>query len=314
MSTEHIIKVENKNLHASFCKDYQPILTIDSGDTVQFQTADIDWGYISKDGKRVLYESREKETIWGHPLIGPIAIKNAQPGMTLEIKINNIVPGWYGWNCAGGKKNWQNTQLGVSEENEIKLDWQLDNEKDIGICNFKENLFSVKLSPFMGVMSTAPSEPGIHSTIPPRYCGGNIDCKELTKGSILYLPIAVEGGLFSIGDGHAAQGDGEVSGTAIECPIDMVDLTFVLREDMPIHMPRANTPSGWITFGFHEDLNEATIIAINEMLQLIQHLYHVNKLEAIALASVVVDLRITQIVNTVKGVHAVLPHGSLDKI
>jgi acetamidase/formamidase len=311
MCTKHIIEANNQNLHASFSRDYQPILTIHSGDSIQFKTTDIDWGYTSIDGTRVLYESREKEPFWGHPIIGPIAIKNARPGMVLEIKINDIIPGWYGWNGAGGKKNWQNLQLDISEQDELSVDWLLDLEKNSGICHFKNNSFSVKLSPFMGIMSTAPSEPGIHSTMPPRYCGGNIDCKELTKGSILYLPIAVEGGLFSVGDGHAAQGDGEVSGTAIECPMDLVDLTFTVREDMHIKMPMANTPSGWIAFGFHEDLNEATIMALNEMLQLIQDLYHVDKLEATALASVAVDLRITQIVNSVKGVHALLPHGAI---
>jgi len=160
-------------------------------------------------------------------------------------------------------------------------------------------------------MSNTPSEPGIHTTIPPRYCGGNIDCKELVKGSVLYLPIAVENALFSVGDGHAAQGDGEVFGTAIECPMEMVDLTFAVREDMYLKMPRANTPAGWITFGLHEDLNEATIMALEGMLELIQDLYHVDKVEANALASIFVDLRITQIVNFVKGVHAVLPHGAI---
>ncbi|WP_187292150.1 acetamidase/formamidase family protein [Bacillus sp. 1NLA3E] len=313
MNLKHEIDIKNENLHISFSNNYQPILTIDSGDSVQFVTPDIDCGYSYKDGKRVVYESREREKIWGHPMIGPIAIKNARPGMTLEIKINDIVPGWYGWNFSGGERNLQDSKLGNTLQEELRVDWLLDHEKNKGVCQLKNDSYSVKLSPFMGVMATAPSEPGIHSTIPPRYCGGNIDCKELTKGSILYLPIAVEGGLFSVGDGHAAQGDGEVSGTAIECPMDMVDLTFVVREDIHLRMPRAYTPSGWITFGFHEDLNEATTIALNEMLQLMQDLYQIDKREATALASVVVDLRITQIVNSSKGVHAVLPHGALKR-
>ncbi|MED1471465.1 acetamidase/formamidase family protein [Bacillus salipaludis] len=313
MDTKHRIEVKNDHLHATFSRDYKPILIITSGDSVQYKTPDIDWGYTTKEGDRTLFESREKETIWGHPIIGPIAIKNAKPGMTLEIRINDIVPSWYGWNSAGGNNDWHNDKLGLSELDALNVDWVLEWQKNKGICTNKNKSFSVKLNPFMGVMGTAPSEQGIHSTIPPRYCGGNIDCKELTKGSILYLPIAVEGGLFSVGDGHAAQGDGEVSGTAIECPMELVDLTFILRKDLSLQLPRAYTPSGWVTFGFHEDLNEATIMALNEMLQLIQELYHVDKLEATALASVVVDLRITQIVNKTKGVHAVLPHGSIEQ-
>ncbi|MBP0725248.1 acetamidase/formamidase family protein [Bacillus sp. RG28] len=307
----HTIKVKNSNLHGSFSNQYKPILTINSGDSVQYCTIDIGWGYSPKEGNRVHYESREKEneTEWGHPMIGPIAIRDAKPGMTLEITINEIVPSWYGRNCAGGSKEWHNNKLGLSEVPKVILDWDLNSKNEIGTCHYKNKTFSVSLKPFMGVMSNAPSEPGIHSTIPPRYCGGNIDCKELVKGSVLYLPIAVENALFSVGDGHAAQGDGEVSGTAIECPMEMVDLTFVVREDMHLKMPRANTPVGWITFGLHEDLNEATIMALEGMLELIQDLYHVDKVEANALASIFVDLRITQIVNSVKGVHAVLPHG-----
>lgn len=305
----HKIEAKNENLHASFSKDYEPILTINSGESVQFNSIDIGWGFTPKEGKRVRYQSREKEEEWGHPVIGPIAINGAKPGMTLEVKINDIVPSWYGWNCAGGSRNWHNLALGLSEENEIVFDWELSNELSTGSCHYKNLHFTVPLNPFMGVMSTAPSEPGIHSTIPPRYCGGNIDCKELVKGSTLFLPIAVEGGLFSVGDGHAAQGDGEVSGQAIECPMDLVDLTFILREEKSLKMPMANTPAGWITFGFHEDLNKATIMALEGMLEFMQESYGLRKVEATALASVAVDLRITQIVNKVKGVHAILPHG-----
>jgi acetamidase/formamidase len=309
---KHKIEPTNTTLHASFSKDYQPILTIESGDSVQYKTIDIGWGYSPKDGDRIRYQSREKEGFWGHPVIGPIEIKGAKPGMVLEITIDNIVTGWYGWNCSGGSEDWHNLQLELSEHEEVTLDWELDHEKGIGACQYKDHTFSVPLRPFMGVMATAPSEPGVYSTIPPRYCGGNIDCRELVKGSTLFLPVAVEGGLFSVGDGHAAQGDGEVSGQAIECPMEIVELTFKVRDDMSIKMPIANTPSGWITFGMHEDLNEATIMALEGMLELIQQLYGVDKAEANALASVVVDLRITQIVNTVKGVHAVLPHGAIN--
>jgi acetamidase/formamidase len=133
----------------------------------------------------------------------------------------------------------------------------------------------------------------------------------LVKGSSLFLPIAVDEALFSIGDGHALQGDGEVSGTAIECPMDHVDVTLIVRQDMNISLPRAKTPSGWITFGFDEDLNKAAALALNEMVQLMEEFFEIEKTAAVALASVAVDLRITQVVNGVKGVHAVLPHGSI---
>jgi len=161
------------------------------------------------------------------------------------------------------------------------------------------------------VMGMPPDEAGTHDTGPPRFCGGNLDCKELVAGSTLYLPIAVKGGLFSVGDGHALQGDGEVCGTAIECPMERVSLTFLLRDDLRLTTPRANTPAGWLTMGLHEDLNQAMDMAMIGMLDLMEELYDLPRPEALALASLVVDLRITQVVNGVRGVHALLPHGVL---
>ena len=107
-----------------------------------------------------------------------------------------------------------------------------------------------------------PDEPGIHSTAPPRSCGGNIDCKELVAGTTLFLPIPVDGALLSAGDGHAAQGDGEVSQLAIEAPVERAQLTLSVRDDLALRDPIAWTPEAWLTFGFDEDLDEAAAIAI----------------------------------------------------
>ncbi|HWO76148.1 MAG TPA: acetamidase/formamidase family protein [Bacillus sp. (in: firmicutes)] len=310
-----LLSLHNDNLHGSFNREYQPILTVDSGDSIQLKTPDIQWGYSSaKTEERVFYSSREKEDRPGHPLIGPIFVRDAKPGTVLEVKINDLVPGWYGQNWAGGVNSWQNEVLGIIDQKRVQLDWELDSVKMTGSCKIGDRTFTIALSPFMGVMGVAPKEAGVHSTAPPRYCGGNIDCKELVKGSSLFLPVSVEGALFSIGDGHALQGDGEVSGTAIECPMDFVDISLVVHEDIQLTMPRAKTPSGWITFGFSEDLNEATAVALDEMVRLMQGFYRIEKTEATALASVAVDLRISQVVNGVKGVHAVLPHGAIRMI
>jgi acetamidase/formamidase len=119
------------------------------------------------------------------------------------------------------------------------------------------------------------------------------------------LPVGVDGALFSVGDGHGAQGDGEVCGTAIECPMSRVDLTFDLI-DRPLKAPRARTAEAWITFGFDADLNRASTMALAGMLDLIEEQTGVNRQEALALASVAADLRVTQIVNQTQGVHAVL--------
>ena len=308
----HKIDLHTQNLHSSFNKEYQPILTVKSGDSIHLKTLDIQWGYsASPDKERTIFESRENEDRLGHPIIGPIAVEGAKPGMVLEVRTNELVPGWYGRNWAGKVPSWQNEKLGLLDSERLQLDWELDAVKNVGSCKIGEQEFRVGLSPFLGLMGVAPSEPGTFATKPPRYCGGNIDCKELVRGSSLFLPISAEGALFSLGDGHAVQGDGESSGTAIECPMDHVDITLILHEDFPLNMPRAHTPAGWITFGFDEDLNEAAAVALDEMVQFMQGLYGISKTEATALSSVAVDLRISQVVNGVKGAHAILPHGVL---
>ena len=142
---------------------------------------------------------------------------------------------------------------------------------------------------------------------------GNIDCKELVAGSTLYLPVSVSQALFSVGDGHAVQGDGEVCGVALECSMEYVDLTFYLHEQMHITTPRANTSAGWLTLGFHESLNEATLIALEGMVDLMEEQYHITRHQALGLASLVVDVRVTQIANRVLGVHALLPHGAIQQ-
>jgi acetamidase/formamidase len=229
--------------------------------------------------------------------------------MTLEVQIGVVRPGAYGFCTAGGWLHDVNTRLGLLEEHMgIVHDWALDAATMTGKNQYGH---TVTLRPFMGVMGMPPDEPGKHSTQPPRFCGGNIDCKELIAGSTLYLPIPVKDGLFYVGDGHAAQGDGEVSVTAIECPMEHVELTFHVHENLSLTMPRAKTPTGWITFGFHEDLQEATYLALEGMLSLLSEMYQVERVHALALASVSVDMRVTQIVNQVRGVHAFLPHGAI---
>ncbi len=156
-----------------------------------------------------------------------------------------------------------------------------------------------------------PPEPGRHSTTPPRIWGGNIDCKELVAGTTLLLPIPVDGALFSAGDPHGRQGDGEVSQLAIECPLERAERTLTVRDDLPLRTPVGWTPEAWIAFGFDEDLDEAAAIAVDAMLELMGRELGLERRDALALASLVVDLRVTQVVNQAKGVHAMLPHGAI---
>jgi len=304
MATYKIDPNEN-TLHGFFSRDLAPVLTIDPGDTVHFKTIDAEWGLENFNVTLVDPETgpppRKTATTniegpMGHALCGPVFIRGAEPGMTLAIHIDSIRTGTWGW-TVGGK----------TPEGEVLHLWEFD---PIHMYGRNQHGHQVPLRPFMGVMGMPPAEAGQHSTQPPRVTGGNIDCKELVEGSTLYLPIEVPGGLFSTGDGHAAQGDGEVSRTAIECPIEDVRLTFQLYPDMHITTPRASTRTCWLTFGFDESLNIASQIALDAMLDLMVEERNVSRADAFALASVVVDLRITQIANKVLGVHAVLPHGA----
>jgi acetamidase/formamidase len=158
-----------------------------------------------------------------------------------------------------------------------------------------------------------PPEPGEHSTIPPRALGGgNIDCRELVAGSTLYLPVTVPGALLYLGDGHAAQGDGEAGGTAIECAMT-TEAVLDLASGRPLDSIHAETPAGRITFGFAADLNVAMGDALAAMVSWLQALYELDRGTALALASTCADLRITQVANQTWGVHAVLPDGVLTR-
>jgi acetamidase/formamidase len=308
----YTVEPERRTLHGHFSRDLPPILTVDSGDTVRFRTLDAGWNLEPRRStvrteQPAKFEPRDPQRDDGHALCGPIAIRGAEPGMTLAATIGELRPGATGYTAVGGWPHPVNDRLGTADAGTFLL-WTLDPETMTG---HNQHGRTIALRPFLGVMGMPLDQPGIHSTIPPRVTGGNIDCKELLVGSTLYLPIAVPGGLFSAGDGHAAQGDGEACVTAIECPVERVDITFYLHKELRLTTPRAETPAGWITFGFHEDLNEATMIALDAMLDLMAEQYGMARLEALGMASLVVDLRITQIVNEVRGVHALLPHGAI---
>ena len=281
----HRLPLSQATLHGYFSRDLEPALTIARGDSVRFAVPNSSW-YVEPERKFV---PRNPTLDLGHALVGPIAVRGARVGKTLVVRIDEVKPA-----------SW-----GVTYTKPPHLvRWQLNDGVGLGAGK------TVRLAPFLGVLGMAPAEPGVHSTIPPRPCGGNIDCKELVAGSVLFLPIAVEEALFSAGDGHAAQGDGEISGTAIECPVE-AQLTLDVRDDFPIQWPVARTAASWITFGFHEDLEEAAGIAVEGMLDLMQREHGLTRSDALALGSVVVDLRVTQIANKTLGVHAVLADAAL---
>jgi len=299
----HELPLERRTLHGHFSPDLEPVLTVDPGDSVFFSTLDAGWGLEGGSLGRRRFEPRQRGLDDGHALVGPIEVRGARAGQTLAVRVEELRVGTYGFTDAGGWASWLNARLGVAEGESAILWWDLDADAGIGR---DQHGHEVGLRPFLGVLGMPPPSPGVHSTQPPRRWGGNLDCGELVVGTSLFLPIPVDGARFSAGDGHARQGDGEASGLALEAPMERVRLTLDIRDDLELRSPLARTHDAWITFGLDEDLDDALAHALDEMLGLMERELGVGRREALALASVAVDLRVTQVVNVVKGVHAIL--------
>ena len=276
----HELPLEQRTLHGYFSAELEPVVEIEPGDSVRISVPNAGWD-LAREEKFI---PRTPDLDRGHALAGPITVRGARPGQTLAVRVDEVEVGDWGMT------------LGAEDH---AVHWALAD--GVGRALGRE----LDLAPFLGVMGMPPPEPGVHSTIPPRRWGGNIDCKELVAGTTLYLPIPVEGARFSAGDGHAAQGDGEISGTAIETTA-RAQLTLDLRDDLVLEWPIARTAGAWLTFGFDTDLGRAASIATDGMLDLMGRELGVTGGDARVLASVGVDLHVTQVVNGVLGVHAEL--------
>jgi acetamidase/formamidase len=277
---DHELTLDVRNLHGHFSCELEPVLSVDAGDSVRIAVPNAGW--FRDPYERIVARDPALDT--GHALAGPIEVRGAKAGQTLEIRIEEVTVG-----------QWGVTHSGDSH----RIDWELD--EGVGLGGGR----AVRLAPFFGVLGMPPPHEGAHSTIPPRRWGGNIDCKELVAGTTLFLPIPVDGALFSAGDGHAAQGDGEVSGWAIETPA-RAQLTIDVRDDLSLEWPTARIDGAWLAFGFDEHLGRAARIAVDGMLAVMARELGLTGGDALVLASVGVDLRVTQVVNETLGVHAVL--------
>lgn len=235
-----------------------------------------------------------------HVLTGPIAVAGAEPGDVLEVRIGSIqlaIP--YGYNRIGAP-GFLSDEIFERKVRLISLDRQRM------VANFMPEI-EIPLRPFFGSMGVAPPKDAgkVHSA-PPWIHAGNIDNKELIAGTTLFIPVHVKGANFVVGDGHAAQGNGEVDLTAIETSLTG-QLQFIVRKDMHLTWPRAETPTHIITMGFDRNLTAATKIAIREMIHYLVTEKNLSVEDAYPLVSIAVDLSITQLVDGRKGVHAMLP-------
>jgi acetamidase/formamidase len=288
-----------------------PVLRVHSGDTVEIETLvaaaprQLEAAGITRDRMQpALLEIDREVTDRGeipHILTGPVYVEGAEPGDVLEVKILSVdltIP--YAVTFFVPGRGFLPDAFPYAHASAIPLDM---NRK---VADFSPGI-AVPLRPFFGVMGVAPPAlSGRISSGPPWIHTGNMDNKELVAGTTLYIPVHMAGALFSVGDGHAAQGDGEVCVTAMETSLRGT-FQLIVRKDLKLDWPRAETPSHYMTMGFHEDLEQATRIAVEQMLDFLIKTKKLDRSQAYILASNAMDLRITQLVDGKKGVHALLP-------
>jgi acetamidase/formamidase len=293
----------------NYWSENPPVLRIQSGDYVNVHTLltstpeRLEGAGVAPD--QVEKELRDVQSVkdrgpGGHVLTGPIYIENAEPSDVLEIRFISIdlaIP--YGYNAIG-----QNGFLSDEIFDRKMRIIPLDKEKMIG--HFADGI-DIPLHPFFGSAGVAPpKEVGKWNSAPPWIHGGNLDNKELVAGSSLFIPVHVKGALFQIGDGHAAQGNGEVDITAIETSLK-AKLQFIVHKGKKLFWPRAETPTNIITMGCDRDLNAATHIAVREMIRYLMDEKKLSQADAYMLTSIAADVNITQLVDGNVGVHAMLP-------
>lgn len=306
MSQTHHIHASVDTVHwGYFDATLSSKMTIDSGDIVTFSTVsgkpdDMPAAPYSIPDELKEIHRHVPMKLPGHICTGPVAIRGAKPGHVIEVRIQDIALNYdWGYNrirpLAGALPD------DFSETHLMHI--ALDAERMTGRLPWGLEL---PLKPFFGVMGTAPPPQwGMISTLPPRRNGGNLDNKELVAGSTLYLPVFVEGANFSVGDGHGAQGDGEVCVTAIETGL-IGRFEIHLREDMELAWPLAETPTHMITMAFDPDLDDCVVIALRQMIDFIAKRTGLSRAEAYALCSLAADLRVTQVVNGNKGIHVMI--------
>lgn len=275
-----------------------PVLTVSPGETVTMETVDSSGGQLSINSSVPDIASLDFDKV--NPVTGPVYIEGAVPGDALQVTLDSYRPSGWGWTA-----NIPGFGLLADQFQQPVLHiWSYDT--DTLMPALFGNFGRVPLKPFAGTVGVAPAEMGMHSIVSPRQVGGNMDIRDLAAGSVLYLPVEVDGALFSLGDTHAAQGDGEVCGTAIESPMD-VTVRFDLVKGAGPAFPRFTTPGpvtrhldekGYdVTTGVGPDLMVGARNAVCEMIDLLTARHGMAPEEAYMLCSVCADLRISEIVD-----------------
>lgn len=305
MAKHHLLPSVETCHYGSFDATLEPVLRVKSGDVVTIDTVTGSAEVLPDASKfhipPALGPILETLKPFGpHILTGPVYVEGAKPGMVLELRIHDvkIIQDW-GFNLIIPLMG----TLPHDYDERRHVNIPIDIERNVGIMPWGLEL---PLSPFFGVMGVAPPKGwGRITSVAPQASAGNLDNKELVAGSTLYLPVFNEGALFSCGDGHGCQGDGEVNVTAIETALQGT-FEFIVREDLSFTWPRAETPTHYITMGMDPDLDQCAIRALREMIALLGEKAGLSHADAYMLCSLAGDLHVTQTVNGSKGVHMMM--------
>jgi acetamidase/formamidase len=290
--------IHSQHHHFGWNREFAPVQRANPGETILFECLEASGGQIGADASL--------ETIAGldfakvNPVTGPVYVEGAEPGDALKVTLRKFIPSGTGWTA-----NIPGFGLLADQFPDPALHKWTYNPSSMAPALYGPK-GRVPLKPFAGTIGLAPAEPGLHSVVPPRNVGGNLDIRDLAAGTTLYLPVEVEGALFSIGDTHAAQGDGEVCGTAIESRMD-VELTLDLVKDARLESPRFTTDSpvtrhldgaGYeVTTGVGPDLMTGARESVMRMIDLLAAEHGLDPVDAYLLVSVCADLRISEIVD-----------------
>jgi acetamidase/formamidase len=310
----HVIESNDKTVHLGvYDTTLEPILKIDSGDTISFPNT---WShFLNQLQPGVPIETLAKLRVSNpghgpHSIIGPIYVNGAEPGDVLEVRYKHIRP--FDWGAVFNNPGSLGTGLLAQDfpEGQVKY-LKIDFPKMT--AEFNSNIH-VPIKPFQGTLGLAPPDgfypplsPGVTSSVPPGPHGGNTDLSEMTEGSTMFIPVWKPGALIFTGDSHAVQGDGEINLSALETRMQELRIQVVLHKQKNFAWPVAETPTHWITLGLDKDLNVAMTLAARNAINFLAAHADLTKPDAYALCSIAVSFRVTQVVDIVRGVHAMIP-------
>ncbi len=283
--------------HHDWNRDHRPVLEVDPGATIEFEIVDASGGQLDATSAAADVAGIDFGRV--NPVTGPVRVLGALPGDVLEVEVLELAMTGWGWTALIPGFG----LLADQYPDPWLMNWDL--VPGAPFARFADGI-EVPVAPFPGTIGVAPPQPGPHSIVPPSAWGGNLDIKHLTAGTRLYLPVGVEGALFSVGDTHAAQGDGEVCGTAIESPM-RIALRFGVRRDLRLRQPAFETfgaapadradQGSFVTTGVAPDLMMAVREAVSGMIDRLMTIAGLDANQAYALCSVSVDLKVHEVVD-----------------